>query len=93
ASVHGGGKSLFLTSRQQREILVGAANDAEWSELTLPTRNTDVTSVVADPFALDRYYVGTLGEGVYVYEGKMTRYTPPLREKRAQLAPAGTTNN
>jgi photosystem II stability/assembly factor-like uncharacterized protein len=92
ASVHGGGKSLFLTSRQQREILVGAAGEAEWSELTLPTRNTDVTSVVADPFALDRYYVGTLGEGVYVYEGKMTRYTPPLREKRAQLAPAGGNN-
>lgn len=89
ASVHGGGKSLFLTSRQQREILVGAAGDAEWSELTLPSRNTDVTSVVADPFALDRYYVGTLGEGVYVYEGKMTRYVPPPAEKRAQLAPAG----
>ena len=72
ASVHGGGKSLFLTSRQQREILVFDPAE-QWSELTLPTRNTEVTSIVPDPFALDRWYVGTLGEGVYVYEGKIPR--------------------
>ena len=84
ASVHGGGKSLFLTSRQQREILVGSTGDADWSQLMLPTRNTEVTSMVADPFILDRYYVATMGEGVYVYEGKMTRYVPPPAEKRAQ---------
>jgi len=90
ASVYGGRNRLFLTSRAQREILVGEPAGAEWSELTLPSRNTEVTSIAPDPFALDRYYVGTLGEGVFVYEGKTTRYTPPPpRETRAQLAPAG----
>ncbi len=89
ASVYGAGRSLFLTSRQQREILVGDANGADWRELTLPAKNTEVTSVAPDPFSLERYYVGTLGEGVFVFEGKMRRHVPPPRETRAQLAPAG----
>jgi photosystem II stability/assembly factor-like uncharacterized protein len=73
ASVHGANRGLFLTSRQQREILVGTSEDANWLELTLPTQNTDVTSIAQDPFS-ERYYVGTLGEGVFVYEGKTRRY-------------------
>lgn len=89
AAVHGGGRMLFLTSRQQREILVGDPSESEWSELTLPSRNTDVTSVVPDPFSRERYYVGTLGEGVFVYEGRMRRHVPRPGESRAQLAPAG----
>src|SRR5687767_15296386 len=44
-----------------------------WSELTLPSRNTEVTAVSPDPFTRNRYYVGTLGEGVFVYEGKARR--------------------
>jgi photosystem II stability/assembly factor-like uncharacterized protein len=93
AVVHGGsragGQMLFLTSRQQREILIGDPADTEWNELTLPTRNTEVTSVVPDPFARDRYYVGTLGEGVFVFEGKTRRLIARPGESRAQLAPAG----
>jgi photosystem II stability/assembly factor-like uncharacterized protein len=94
SSVYGGarpaGQMLFLTSRQQREILVGEPTDSEWAELTLPTRNTEVTSIVPDPFFRDRYYVGTLGEGVYVYEGKMRKYVANPSESRALLAPAGS---
>jgi len=74
ATVHGSSRTLFLTSRQQREILVGDAIDAQWSQLTLPASNTDIASVVPDPFTRDRYYIGTLGDGVFVYEGKMHRY-------------------
>ncbi|HEY0140069.1 MAG TPA: hypothetical protein VGF48_04180 [Thermoanaerobaculia bacterium] len=84
AVVHGGSRSLFLTSRQQREILVGSPTDSEWHELSLPSRNTEVTAVVPDPFTRDRYYVGTLGEGVYIYEGKTRRYELPAAT-RAQL--------
>ena len=86
AAVHGGsrtsGQMLFVTSRQQREVLVGEPTDSAWSELMLPLRNTEITSVVPDPFSRDRYFLGTLGEGVWVYEGKMRRYTP---ENRAQV--------
>jgi photosystem II stability/assembly factor-like uncharacterized protein len=84
ATVHGGsrtsGQMLFLTSRQQREILVGEPIDGSWQQLTLPASNTDVASVVPDPFIRDRYYVGTLGDGVFVYEGKMNRYVAKVRE-------------
>lgn len=77
AAVYGTGRSsddmLFLTSRQQREILVGMPKDAEWLQLVLPTQNTEVTSVAPDPFS-DRFYVGTVGEGIYVYDGKTERY-------------------
>ncbi|HYK03721.1 MAG TPA: hypothetical protein VE974_18325 [Thermoanaerobaculia bacterium] len=91
AAVHGGtrssGQMLFLTSRAQREILVGEPSDGAWMELTLPTRNAEVTSVSPDPFTRERYYVGTLGEGIYVYEGKMNRYVAREKEVRAQVAP------
>ncbi|HUP59282.1 MAG TPA: hypothetical protein VNA69_02555 [Thermoanaerobaculia bacterium] len=89
ASVYGSGQKLFLTSRQQREILVGDPAETEWSELTLPSRNTEVTSVAPDPFLRDRYYVGTLGEGVFVFEGKPRRFVAKAPEARAQAAPGG----
>jgi photosystem II stability/assembly factor-like uncharacterized protein len=76
ASVIGASRSddsmLFLTSRASREILAGVPGDAEWFELVLPIRDTEVTSIAPDPFA-DRFYVGTIGGGVFVYEGKMAR--------------------
>lgn len=91
AAVHGGsrtgGQMLFLTSRQQREILVGEPTDGQWSELTLPVRNTEVTGVVPDPFTRERYYVATLGEGLFIYEGKTRRYVAREGQVRAQLAP------
>lgn len=92
AVVHGSSRSgsqmLFLTSRQQREILIGEPATDEWSELTLPSRNTEVTAVVPDPFTRDRYYVGTLGEGIFVYEGKSRKVIGRPGAVRAQLAPA-----
>lgn len=91
AAVHGGSRSggqmLFLTSRSQREILIGEPSESHWSEISLPSRNTEVTSVVPDPFTRERYYVGTLGEGVFIYEGKMSRYV--AKENRAALATGG----
>jgi photosystem II stability/assembly factor-like uncharacterized protein len=89
AAVFGGsrtsGQMLFLTSRQQREILIGEPFDRQWTQLTLPVRNAEVTSVVADPFAMERYYVGTLGDGVFIYEGKTRRYV--AAETGASTAP------
>ena len=89
ASVYGGSRTLFLTSRQQREILVAEPAGPQWSQLVLPSQNTEVTSIVPDPYAPDRYYVGTLGEGVFVYEGKTRRYVAKPNETRVQLSPAG----
>jgi hypothetical protein len=91
AVVHGGtrttGQMLFLSSRAQREILVGEAGEAHWSELTLPVDHAEVTSVVPDPFVRDRYYVGTLGDGVFVYEGKIRRHVVHEAKRSGQAVP------
>ncbi|HVS30172.1 MAG TPA: hypothetical protein VMS98_01840 [Thermoanaerobaculia bacterium] len=89
ASVYGSARSaLFLTSRQQREILVATPEDADWLELTLPTQNTEVTAIAPDPFT-DRYYVGTVGEGVYVYDGKTRRYVAHKARPEEPVVSAG----
>jgi photosystem II stability/assembly factor-like uncharacterized protein len=92
ATVHGGtragGQMLFLTSRQQREILVGEPLDGHWNEVTLPSSNTEIAAVAPDPFTRDRYYVGTLGDGVFVYEGKMRRYVAHQAERSPMIGGA-----
>ena len=52
---------------------MGAPEEAEWLELTLPMQGTEVTTIAPDPFA-NRYYIGTTGGGVFIYEGAMHRY-------------------
>ncbi|HVR41024.1 MAG TPA: hypothetical protein VMU84_18165 [Thermoanaerobaculia bacterium] len=89
ASVYGASSTLFLTSRAQREILVGGAEENEWLQLVLPSRNTEVTSVAPDPFA-QRFYVGTLGEGVFVYEGKTAKYVAKHESAAPASAAAGS---
>jgi len=84
ASVYGASSQLFLASRSQREILVGDAAESEWLQLVLPSRNTEVTAVAPDPFT-QRFYVGTQGEGVFVYEGRTGKYVA----KKAEVTAAG----
>ena len=78
AAVFAGSRSsdpmLFLTSRGQREILVGEPQESDWLALSLPSRNAEVTSVAPDPFDPQRFYVGTLHEGVFIYEGQPQKY-------------------
>src|SRR5207248_1708506 len=69
ASVFGTNDAVFLTSRQQRDILVGAARETSWNALPLPSRTAEVTSVAIDPLNATRMYFGTLREGLFVYHG------------------------
>jgi len=71
ASVFGTSEALFLTSRQQRDILVSSARETSWSALPLPSRTAEVTSVAIDG---NRMYFGTLREGLFVYEGVVRPY-------------------
>lgn len=82
---------LFVTSRAQREVLVGIPNDPEWRQLVLPLRDVDVTSVVPDAGG-DRFYVGTVGGGVFVYEGAIAKYDArkPVDTAAAYLGSAGS---
>ena len=78
AAVFSGNRSanefVFLTSRQQREVLVSEPRQNEWRAFPLPSRTAEVTSIALDPFESDRLYVGTLGEGVFIYQGPSTKY-------------------
>jgi photosystem II stability/assembly factor-like uncharacterized protein len=75
ASVYGEGDHLYLASRQQHELLVGDPAQNDWMSVDMPSRSADVTSVSRDAFNRDRIYVGTLGEGIYVHEGKAQKWT------------------
>lgn len=67
-------RTLFLTSRSQREILIGQPEEDDWLSLSLPSRTAEVSSIAPDPFDSKRFYVGTLGEGVYIFEGSARKY-------------------
>jgi photosystem II stability/assembly factor-like uncharacterized protein len=86
AAVFGGNDRLFLASRQQRELLVGDPQQSEWLSLEMPSRSADVTSVAADSFNHDRIYVGTLGEGIYVHEGKAQKKFIPSASEGSMAA-------
>ncbi len=75
ASVFAGNDLLFLASRQQRELLVGDPHQSDWLSVEMPSRSAEVTAVALDAFNHDRLYVGTLGEGIYVHEGKPQKWT------------------
>jgi photosystem II stability/assembly factor-like uncharacterized protein len=90
ASVFGTPQYLFVTSRDQHEVLVGEAKESEWLSLPLPTRHTDVSTIAPDPFHADRYYVGTAGQGVWVYEGKTTKWAGAPSAPAVVAAAGGT---
>src|SRR6185436_11135938 len=83
AAVFGGSRSndefIFLTSRQQREVLVTEPRRGEWRAFPLPSRTAELTSIALDPFDARRLYVGTLGEGVFVFEGTSSKYDAPKK--------------
>jgi len=91
ASVFGGSRNkdnfVFITSRQQHEMLVAEPKVSEWRSFPLPSWTADVTSVALDPFNPDRLYLGTLGEGIFIYEGKSGKYEA---KKKVAEALAGT---
>ncbi len=92
ASVFGVARSsdhlLYLTSRGQRDLLVADPHEPDWVTLPLPGRSTEVTAIAPDPFVPDRIYVGTLGEGVYVYEGPTAKYIARKPAVETSAAPA-----
>jgi photosystem II stability/assembly factor-like uncharacterized protein len=94
ASVFGSSRSrdnfVFITSRQQHEMLVAEPKSQDWRSFPLPSRTAEVTSVALDPFENDRLYVGTLGEGIFIFEGKSAKYES--KKKATEAAAAMGTN-
>src|SRR5262249_36566969 len=65
---------VFLTSRQQRDVLVSGEKQSQWNAFPLPTRTAEVSSVAVAPFEPKRVYLGTLLEGLFVFEGEPQHY-------------------
>ncbi len=60
--------SLFLTSRDDRQLLVSdATQQGSWRSVTLPIDPKTIVSISADPFDEKRYFIGTLGHGIFTY--------------------------
>lgn len=70
---------VFLTSREQRRVLVSSGEEREWSAFPLPSRTAEVTSVALDHFDPNRIYLGTTREGLFIYEGRVEPYEPATR--------------
>ena len=80
---------VFLTSREQRDVLVSAGSAGEWSAIPLPSRTAEVSSVAVDPFDAHRVYVGTVREGLFVFEGVAQRYETKSAEGAASVSTGG----
>jgi len=76
---------VFLTSRQQRDVLISGGRESDWSAFPLPSRTAEVTSVAVDPIDANRTYFGTLREGLFVYEGAAQKFEA---KKAAETAAA-----
>jgi len=90
ASVYAGNDRLFLASRQQHQLLVGDPTQSDWLSVDMPSRSAEVTSVAPDAFNRDRIYVGTLGEGIYVHEGKAQKWTAKKVEETTAAVYSGS---
>lgn len=90
AAVFGGSRSndnfVFVTARQQRELLVAEPRQSGWRAVALPSWTADVTTVALDPFTADRVYVGTMGEGIFIFEGRPEKYELKRKVKAATEA-------
>jgi photosystem II stability/assembly factor-like uncharacterized protein len=96
AAVFGGTRSndevVFLTSRQQREVLVAEPKQNDWQSFPLPSRTAEVTSIALDPFDAHRVYLGTLGEGAFVFEGVSSKYDAKKKPDATAAALAAGSN-
>jgi photosystem II stability/assembly factor-like uncharacterized protein len=91
AVVFGGEGSVYLASRWQNEVLVTDTDESYWRSVPLPSGSVEITSIVNDPHDAERLYIGTLGEGVYIFEGKPQKMEPKRKTADAAVAAVGGT--
>lgn len=60
-------RTVFLASREPHELFVNDVAGNEWRKIWLPIQSKEIMSIASDPFDPTRFFVGTSGEGVYVY--------------------------
>ena len=61
------GRGVYLTSRETTDLF--KASGDTWTSVPLPGLSLDIASIVEDPFQSGRFYVGTGGQGIFIYGG------------------------
>jgi photosystem II stability/assembly factor-like uncharacterized protein len=65
---------LFVTFNDRHEIhLYDGGRAARWKTIGIPTTLRDVAGVAADPFRDKRFYVGTHGQGILIWDESAPR--------------------
>ena len=60
---------LFLAFNERHEIhLYDGAQSGRWRTIGVPTTLRDVAGVAADPFRAKRFYLGTHGQGILIWD-------------------------
>jgi photosystem II stability/assembly factor-like uncharacterized protein len=67
--------AVVLTSRDRPEMFLSGDEDS-WRLLALPVRSTEIVSVAADPFSRGLLFVGTGGQGIFIYHGNLEKEAP-----------------
>lgn len=70
ASVHesaGAMARVFVNLRDQSQLLVSTAEPGSWRRLPMPF-SKQIAAVATDPFRHKRFYLGTIGQGVFIWD-------------------------
>jgi hypothetical protein len=72
AATHGTG-TIFVSFNDRHEIHVYEQKAGRWKTVGIPTTLRDFAGVAADPFHEDRFYLGTHGQGILIWDESRTR--------------------
>jgi photosystem II stability/assembly factor-like uncharacterized protein len=61
------GSTAYLAARDSGRIFI-SDNAADWRSIDTPLRLTDVAAIASDPFDPRRIYLGTAGQGLFIYD-------------------------
>lgn len=61
-------RNVFVNLPDQSELLIGSIDRKGWRTLPLPMLSNQVATVAADPFRTQRVYLGTIGQGVFIWD-------------------------
>ncbi|HVR43799.1 MAG TPA: hypothetical protein VMS56_10190 [Thermoanaerobaculia bacterium] len=86
AAPHSGG-TLFVTFNGRHEIHLLDGKASAWKTVGVPTTLRDVAGVAADPFESRRFFLGTHGQGILIWDESESRAA--VEPALPQLAGAG----
>lgn len=79
------GSDVIVNLRDQNQLLISSVTEPKWRSVTLPLQSKQLASVVADPFRPKRLYLGTVGQGLFVWDE-----SPSIPERSAGYLGGGT---